>query len=150
MADQQGALFQGLQALSNAAFPKRCPTCGRVYESPDDFVRASTAPMGHNSGFRGGVDDNDRSILELYRNCECGSTLMAFFGDRRDTSESGRRRRALFGSLLPLLMQQGLREETAREMLVDVINGRNSVDLDALTSNIAEKAYQDQQEGEAS
>ncbi|MCK9987662.1 MAG: hypothetical protein AzoDbin1_04134, partial [Azoarcus sp.] len=40
-------------------------------------------------------------IVELFRNCVCGSTLMDCFRDRRDTSEAGLRRRARFGELKP-------------------------------------------------
>lgn len=41
MPDSEGvdaALFEGLQALVDSAFPKRCNTCGRVYQAPGDFA----------------------------------------------------------------------------------------------------------------
>ena len=85
-------LFEGLKALSDSAFPKECATCGRVYRSPQDFVQQSDDIAGR-SGLKLGYDDDDRPVVELFRNCVCGSTLMDFFSDRRETSRAGLKRR---------------------------------------------------------
>ena len=31
-------LYDGLQALANSAFPKKCNTCGRTFENAEEFV----------------------------------------------------------------------------------------------------------------
>ncbi|MCG7870564.1 MAG: hypothetical protein N0C81_01335 [Candidatus Thiodiazotropha lotti] len=62
-------------------------------------------------------EEGDDPIVELYRNCSCGSTLMEFFSDRRDTSEIGLRRRHLFDELLAQLVEMGIASEEARNEL---------------------------------
>lgn len=129
--DSEYQLFADLKALSDSAFPKQCATCGRVYNSPEDFFRHSKAPT-RGSGLKGSCDDDDKDIVELYRNCECGSTLMDFFMDRRDTSERGLKRRAVFGRLLDTLERKGLSRANARQELLSVMNGNRSPRLEAL------------------
>lgn len=124
-------LFADLQTLSDSAFPKQCGTCGRVYQSPKDFFRDAQAPS-QSSGLKESVDDDDASIVELYRNCKCGSTLMDFFMDRRDQSEQGLKRRALFGKLLDSLEKKGLSRTLARAELLGLMRGRHSERLQAL------------------
>lgn len=137
MSEYEGSLFDGLQALSDSTFPKECSQCGRQYDSPHDFVRHSRPP--HNgSGFKSGYDDDDETpVLQLFRNCECGSTLMDFFNDRRDTSERGQKRRQLFGELLDALEQQGLPPEEARPELRKLLNGEHSERLEAMGARIS-------------
>lgn len=129
--EQEWQLFADLKALSDSAFPKRCATCGRVYNSPEDFFRHSKAPS-NGSGLKGSWDDSDQDIVELYRNCECGSTLMDFFLDRRDTSERGLKRRAVFGRLLDTLEGKGMGRDIARRELLRLMNGDSSPQLEAL------------------
>ena len=119
------ALFHGLQALADAAFPKKCPACGRVYHTVEEFI-ARTKAAGHPTGLRQAYDDDDRPIVELYRNCVCGSTLMDFFGDRRDTSPAGLRRRQRFGELMDFLVANGVAPEAARAELLKVMRGERS------------------------
>ena len=41
MTDRENDLdnyFSDLQAISNLSFPKKCANCGKIYESPDDFI----------------------------------------------------------------------------------------------------------------
>lgn len=118
-------LFEGLQALSDSAFPKKCSNCGKVYHSPAEFLTRSRAIQGK-SGLKASLDDDDSTIVEVFRNCECGSTLLDFFEDRRDTSEKGNRRREVFGKMLLLLQDKGLSVEEARQELKGVMNGRPS------------------------
>ncbi len=68
-------------------------------------------------------DDNNVAIVEVYRNCLCGSTLMDFFSDRRDTSEASQQRRLLFERLLPLLQEKGMERGGARAYLLQVVRG---------------------------
>lgn len=127
-------LFADLQTLSDSAFPKQCSTCGRIYDSPEDFFRDSTAPVAPTatSGLKESSDEKDEFIVELYRNCRCGSTLMDVFMDRRDQSERGLKRRALFGKLLDSLERKGMNRAEVRNELIGMMRGRPSARLEAL------------------
>ena len=124
-------LFEGLQSLSDSAFPKTCKNCGKIYHSSADFLTGSR-PINDRTGLKSSLDDDDRSIVEVFRNCECGSTLMDFFQDRRDTTAKGLKRRALFGRMLELLQQRGLTAGEARQELIALMNGRASEKIEAL------------------
>jgi len=124
-------LFADLQALSASAFPKRCPTCGRVYTSEADFI-ARTQPLEHSSGLKAGEDDAGHTLVELYRNCICGSTLLDFFDDRRDDSDDGGQRRTAFARLLTRLSERGVPAATARSELLVVANGGTSALIERL------------------
>lgn len=126
------SLFADLQALVDAAFPKKCSSCGRNFETADDFVRQTDAIRGK-SGLKSAVDDDGRPVVELFRNCPCGSTLMDAFRDRRHTSEAGLRRRAKFGALIDRLAARGVAPETARAELLKVLRGEGSALLETIT-----------------
>ena len=76
-----------LTALYQAKFPKACATCGRIYETREQYLKA-TMSLGKTQVNKMGVQE--------YRNCECGSTLMVWTKERRDNSPFGARRRELF------------------------------------------------------
>ena len=118
-------LYNGLQFMRASAFPKKCPTCGKIYETADDFFRLTQSLRGA-SGLKHSLDDDDRSLVELFRNCICGSTMMEEFRDRRDTSEMGLRRRERFGQLLEMLKDSGMDANIARQELLRVMRGENS------------------------
>lgn len=123
-------LLAGLRELSASAFPKRCATCGRTYDSVQDYV-ARTAAAGRSTsgdpqsatGLKQAVGDDGATIVELFRNCECGSTLIDFFADRRDASPQAVARRARFSELLDYLEQRGLERLHARDELLKVMRG---------------------------
>ncbi len=125
-------LFRGLKSLSQTAFPKKCPTCGRVYENEEQYIAATEAVRPAKSGLKESFDDDDNQIVELYRNCVCGSTLMEFFGDRRDNSPNGVKRREIFGQLLDLLVEDGVDPEVARLELLKKLYGKKSDLLDKM------------------
>lgn len=129
LTDQE--LFEGLQALSDAAFPKTCSSCGRVYHSATEFATRSLAPSGR-SGLKQGLDDDDQPVVELFRNCQCGSTLLDFFEDRRDNSTRGQKRREVFGKVLGNLENRGMTRTEARQELRKLMNGKPSPKLEAL------------------
>ncbi len=133
MADED-ELFAGLQSLSDDAFPKRCSYCGRIYETSEQYVR-ETESLAQKSGLKAAQDDDGSSILELYRNCVCGSTLMGFYQDRRDVSERGLRRRETFGRLMTMLEKKGLSAEVARHELLELMRGNRSPLLEELGIN---------------
>lgn len=55
------ALFEGLQSLSESAFPKRCSCCGRSFDSAAAFVKES-AKLPQGTGLKASWDDDDRSL----------------------------------------------------------------------------------------
>lgn len=118
-------LYAGLQSFSSSAFPKRCRSCGREFRTVEEFL-AQTDGLRNSSGLKEGADERDRPLVELFRNCPCGSTLMEVFGDRRDLSPAGVRRRAQFGRLLQLLVADGMAIPDARGELLKVLQGGES------------------------
>ena len=124
-------LFKGLKALSASSFPKRCAMCGLTYTSVEEFIR-KTQDVSGRSGLKQAMDDDDRQIVELFRNCTCGSTLMDCFNDRRDVSEAGLKRRELFSKLMEMLTAKGLSTETARSELLRLLRGQKSAILERI------------------
>lgn len=130
--DDRQSLFDGLQELSAGSFPKVCPNCGRVYDNLQQFL-AETAPINRErSGLKAAADDDDKPLVELFRNCTCGSTLMDFCRSRRDESADGQRRREAFNRMLVLVTARGMTRETAHAELLKVVRGGRSELLDAL------------------
>lgn len=125
--------YIGLQALAESAFPKRCRNCGVVYDDAAEFIAATQPLAPDKSGLKRGTDDDGRALVELFRNCVCGSTLMDCFNDRRDSSEDGARRRQHFNDLIGYLADQGIEQGLARQELLKVMRGESS----ALLTNIA-------------
>jgi hypothetical protein len=119
-------LFAGLKVLAESAFPKHCKNCGRVFETAEQFLQETQKIDSSRSGLKQSWDDNDTVIVEVYRNCVCGSTLMDFFSDRRDFSEAGLQRREKFGKVLTQLTAYGLSHETARAELLKILRGEKS------------------------
>lgn len=89
-------LFKGLKELSESAFPKKCANCGRLFESAEQFLLETQDINTSTTGLKQADDDDGSQILEVFRNCPCGSTLMEFFNDRRDLSDQGTKRRKKF------------------------------------------------------
>jgi len=118
-------LYRGLRSLIEGSFPKKCANCGRVYASADDFVK-KTQGMGHSSGLKQSIDDESKTVVELFRNCLCGSTLMDLFDDRRDMSTAGEERRAWFAGLVDSLEATGIDRRTARQELLKLARGEDS------------------------
>lgn len=118
-------IYKGLQALSDSSFPKECTNCGRFYETAEDYI-AKTSPLRESTGLKESVDDDDRPIVELFRNCICGSTLMDVFSNRRDLSEKGLKRRQKFEELLKRLADAGFSKEVVRRELLKIMRGEES------------------------
>jgi hypothetical protein len=123
---EDSGLFAGLNALAESAFPKRCNNCGRMFESAEQFLRETRKIQGNRSGLKQSLDDNDNLIVEVYRNCPCGSTLMDFFSDRRDFSRVGLERREKFGKLMGQLLTYGWSHDSARAELLKILRGEKS------------------------
>ena len=121
---EERLFFEGLHALAASAFPKRCGYCGRVFATAREFMLETRSVRQHLTGLKQSFDDDSVAIVEAYRNCLCGSTLMDFFSDRRARSESGARRRELFEKLLPHLQEKGMTPAAAREHLLALLRGQ--------------------------
>lgn len=120
--DDPDALYAGLRELVEEAFPRRCASCGREYASLQAWL-AETRALPRGSGLKAGMDDGGAAVVDLFRNCVCGSTLMESFGDRRDTSPAGEARRRAFARLQEALMRHGLDAGEARRELIAARNG---------------------------
>lgn len=118
-------LFRGLKALSGLSFPKTCSVCGRGYKDLEEFV-CRTRSLRKSTGLKQELDDDGNPIVELFRNCICGSTLMDEFSDRRDSSEKGIQRREKFEEILQRLTRAGYSREIARQELLNIVSGRGS------------------------
>ena len=119
-------LYAGLRELAETAFPKTCSTCKRSYKTLEDYLTETRKVGKDYSGLKASWDEGDLPIVELFRNCVCGSTLLEFFEDRRDLTEAGQIRRQGFGELLMYLTASGLNPQTAREELIKVLQGKQS------------------------
>jgi len=133
------AWFAGLKALSRDDFPKRCRNCGRVFESEADYFQQTQAIRPEITGLKA-ADDDDGPLVEVFRNCVCGSTLLVSCASRRDDSEAGRSRRRLFDELLGYLERHGIERVQARAELLRVASGERSEVLEAWYGQIAAQA----------
>ena len=128
-------LFSGLTELAATSFPKKCATCGKVYQNAEEFLEATEAVRQDTSGLKQSYDDDDSVIVELYRNCVCGSTMMDFFQNRRDDSDKGLVRRKKFAELMDKLVNAGIEKDVAREELLKVVRGHKSDLIDSVTKS---------------
>lgn len=124
-------LFNGLKTLSDASFPKKCALCGEEYDTVEAYIQ-KTGDVAGKSGLKKGFDDDDKPIVELFRNCICGSTLMDFFNDRRDITKEGLRRRKRFGQLMRMLIEKEIERAVARSELLKIIKGEHSPVLEKM------------------
>jgi hypothetical protein len=92
--------FAKLTETDQYTFPKKCNNCGLVYQTTDDFLHSTKSPRSGGTGLKQGHSDDGSHKIELFRNCACGSTLMAEFQCRRDKSASGLRQRSYFSDAL--------------------------------------------------
>jgi hypothetical protein len=120
------ALFANLRALGESTFPKRCRNCGRSYATAVEFTAATSALSPDRSGLKQSHDEDGKAIVELFRNCVCGSTLMDGFHNRRDSSPAGLRRRQRFDELLRLMQERGIDGAVASRELLKLMRGQKS------------------------
>ncbi len=130
--DLRKKIYEGLKALNKDMFPKVCGTCGEVFHSADDYVR-KTRRLFRASGFQH-RRLQEGGLLELYRNCRCGSTLLALFENRRDTTEMGQRRREQFQRILDQMVSMGWDRSIAREEVDRILSGQSSSLLELFLS----------------
>lgn len=123
-ANIEEALFAGLRQLADTAFPKRCAHCGRVYRNSEEFLTATQPIRPDCSGLKQSRDDDDQMIVDLFRNCVCGSTLLESFHNRRNLSKDGIMRRMLFQEMVGKMAAMGYTAETARGELLKFMRGQ--------------------------
>lgn len=121
------SLYQGLKAIWDTEFPKTCPKCGRVYGSFEEYL-IDTKVLPNSSGLMGYDIGDPGQQVGLFRKCGCGTTIMAFCHDRRDLSESGNKRRKLFGELMNRLVDTGISALEARQKLLSALRTTPDVD----------------------
>ncbi len=101
LATATSEIDRDLDRLYAGKFPKKCNTCGRVYNDHAEYIELTKALRVGGTIF----DDEDREVHE-YRDCLCGSSLLVLIGDRRDESPFGQRRRQMFDVWLRRLMKR--------------------------------------------
>ena len=119
-------LIHGLKALAETTFPKRCRCCGRSFTDVADYVAQTHAMPNGAQGLKQSLGDDGEVIVDLFRNCPCGSTLMDSFSDRRDTTQKGEARRQRFNELMAYLQSRSLSASVARHELLEVMHGKPS------------------------
>ncbi|WP_372875260.1 hypothetical protein [Pseudomonas sp.] len=130
------AWFAGLKALGHDDFPKRCRNCGRVFASEVDYFQQTQAIRPGITGLKAVIDDAG-PLVEVFRNCVCGSTLLVDCMSRRDDSAAGHSRRRRFDELLGYLVRHGVDRAQARIELLRVVAGERSEVLEAWYARIA-------------
>lgn len=124
-------IFDDLVALEKSSFPKKCETCGAIYDSTEEFT-AKTENLNGKSGLKSSEGDEGETILELFRNCVCGSTLLDFFADRRDMSPQGEKRRKAFDTVISHLVERDIDEDLAKTELKYYLKHKKSPLLEEL------------------
>ncbi|MCQ8117418.1 hypothetical protein [Methylomonas rosea] len=116
--------FDGLRALLDSTFPKTCRSCGYVYTSAEQFfIETQDMPHGRSS-LRSAIEDDGLILVEVFRNCRCGSTLMDEFGCRRDQSAAGLKRRLAFDNMLSAMQARNIATDAARMEIIKFLQGQ--------------------------
>ena len=123
------SVFRELKSQVSRCFPKTCESCGRNYPTLEDFL-AATESTPYGSSFIEKAEFNDRSIVDILRNCPCGSTLMVVFNERRDMTTRGTELRKLFDVLIDVLAEHGVPKDRSRTELLSYIRGGESAVLE--------------------
>jgi hypothetical protein len=131
------AWFAGLRVLSDDSFPKCCRSCGREFASETDYFQQTQAIRPDITGLKAVYDDEEGALVEVFRNCVCGSTLLVNCMSRRDDSAAGSSQRQLFEELLGYLVHHGVDHAQARIELLRMVAGERSEVLEAWYSQIA-------------
>ncbi len=136
-------LFAGLRQLADSAFPKRCAHCGRVYHDSEEFLAATQPVRPDCSGLKQSRDDDGQMIVDLFRNCVCGSTLLESFRNRRNLSKDGIMHRMLFQEMVGKMEVMGYPAEAARGELLKFMRGQPN---ELLSLSMGKKPGSSQQE----
>lgn len=139
-SDWIGTFYRGLQELVDSSFPKTCPKCGKIFASSEAFLNETIPVRDIKLEDRSGLfclEGGDiKTVVGLFRNCTCGTTIMADFQDRRDNSEKGQSRRNRFTELMDMLETKDIPRADARRELLRVLQGKTSSLINELLGNI--------------
>lgn len=119
-----GSTYKYLEADSSS-FPKKCRTCLKSYKDLSDFFE-NTEQVPGSTGLAEFRASQNSNVVGVFRNCECGSTMLVACRDRRDLSEAGEERRKNFDKVLDCLEKMGLDREQARQELRRFMSGERS------------------------
>lgn len=132
--------YRDLQDLVDSTFPKTCPKCAKVYPTREVFLTETLAVRNIALEDRSGLFCLEGGPVEtsvgLFRNCTCGTTIMANFQDRRDNTVAGSSRRQRFASLMHMLVEKGMSSHEARHELLKVLHGDVSISINELLGDI--------------
>lgn len=118
--------FNGFTTFIESAFPKNCTVCGKTYQTAEQFLtETQNMPRGRSS-LKEALEEDGTAIVEVFRNCRCGSTLMDEFNSRRDNSDTGQQKRAEFNRLLMVLQNQHVPVEIARSEIIKYFKGEKT------------------------
>jgi hypothetical protein len=138
--DWVSTFYRDLKELVDTTFPKTCTKCGKVYPSKEAFLTETIPVKDITLEDRSGLFSLEGGPIEtavgLFRNCICGTTLMADFKDRRDNSDNGQVRRLRFAALMDKLSEQGVPRAEARLELLKVLHGETSGLIDELLDDV--------------
>lgn len=118
--------FTGLQASLESAFPKKCAVCGYVYRSAEAFFSETQAVNSGLSCLKSALNNDGLAIVEVFRNCRCGSTLMDEFNCRRNISQTGLNQRQTFDHLYRILQKYPITDHDIRTEIIRFLNGNAS------------------------
>jgi hypothetical protein len=119
-----GSTYKYLES-DKGSFPKKCMTCSRTYKDLTDFFESTTQVPG-STGLAEFQAAKSSNVVGVFRNCDCGSTMLVACRDRRDLSEAGEERRKNFDRVLDCLENMGLDREQARLELRRFMQGERS------------------------
>jgi len=126
MTNEFDDYFKGLTAMLESPFPRKCSCCGKTYATAEIFLAETQNMPGGRSSLKEALEDDGTAIVEVFRNCVCGSTLMDEFNSRRDDSSKGQAKRATFDKLVSILNKQQISKELARAEVLKILHGEQS------------------------
>jgi hypothetical protein len=132
--------YNGLQSLVDSTFPKKCNNCGKIYKTKHDFL-SETIPvkdisLEDKSGLFEFESGDVNTTIGVFRNCKCGTTLMADFQDRRENSALGQSRRNKFKKLMDALVEHGVESGVARREILGILRGNHSEIIEEMLGDI--------------
>lgn len=125
LVNDKHSLYENLQALEDASFPKACDNCGMKFKNEQEYIEKSR-PYQESTGFTQALSESGECFVKLIRECQCGQPILDHFSDRRDNSKKGEMRRKAFEKVVSDLVERGFKKETAREELLNHMRGRPS------------------------
>jgi len=128
--DKTEHYFNDLTVLIESAFPKTCNMRGKIYQTAEQFLHDTQNMPNKRSSLKEAIEEDGTTILEVFRNCSCGSTLMDEFNCRRDMSDKGSKHRNEFNRLLAISQNQNIPLDIARSEIIKWLKGNKTETLE--------------------